>query len=94
MQCQEQHLSKLYEVIYSGIKNISKWNKKYFYKTHRKVRKKRKHTENTVADLSSNASVVTFNINDLNPRHLALHLSKGRSPGMTCGPLPTSPLTP
>lgn len=50
----------------------------------------RKHTENTVANLSSNISVVTFNINDLNPRHLTLHLTKGRSPGMTCGPLSTS----
>ena len=31
MPYREQHLSKLYKVIYSGIKNISKWNQKYFF---------------------------------------------------------------
>ena len=48
MQYREQHLSELSKVIYSGIKNISKWNKKYFLKNSQKSKEKeetyRKHS--------------------------------------------------
>lgn len=48
IQYREQYLSKLYKVIYSGIKNISKWYKKYFLKNPQKSKEKeetyRKHS--------------------------------------------------
>lgn len=48
IQYREQYLSKLYKVIYSGIKSISKWYKKYFLKNPQKSKEKeetyRKHS--------------------------------------------------